>query len=273
MKFKDRLNLYKESIISENNNQIEFKQDVDVLDIFLPNSDVNIIIEDAICNNKNIIVASSIDCDNTICAQYIKMFIKDTDNVELLYDINKDIQFIKANRIIVPDIDILGFVKILEFILYGYKSFIYTIDIKTYENILESIKTLIMLYYKNLTDCAVENLLGLSNSIIVYINKNADGLFYVSNIGTIEYKDKNLSLVCLYPKSVNNNTEEECSNFTEVISDLSNNIKNETLYNDELNDLKEPVEIENKELDNTKEVKINKYKLLKEKLKSKKRSI
>ena len=258
MNFKERLNINNKLI--ENDNKIEFKQEVDISDIFMPDNIVSEVIKKAVSENKNIIVASSIDCDNTICTQYIKTFIKDTDKIEVLYDINSGIQFIKANRIIVPDIDILGFVKILEFILYGYNSFIFTINVKSYENILESIKTLISLYYSNLSESAAENLIGASNSIIVYINKNDDGLFYISNIGLIEYKNNKIKLIELFPMSENFQEEnEEKTVRAKTIAELSD----ET-------DIKQK---SNEKSENIKRVKINKYKLLKEKIKSKRQSI
>ena len=287
MRFKDRLNLFNNSEDKEivSDNKIEFKQDIDISDIFIQNDKVSNIITSVLAENKNIIIASSIDCDNSINTQYIRTFIKNTEKVEVLYDINKDINFINANRIIVPDVNILEFVKILEFILYGYKSFVFTINIKSYDNILENIKTLISLYYKNLSESAIENLLGSSDSIIVYIDKNDDGLFFVSHIGSIEYKNKSLNIIDLY--SISNSSEDiksQCINLkdTKAIAKIdnidyeanenNNYLDKETLTKTELNEfVKNDIELDNEKSDNN-NVKVNKYKLLKEKIKLKKQN-
>lgn len=287
MRFKDRLNLFNNSEDKEivSDNKIEFKQDIDISDIFIQNDKVSNIITSVLAENKNIIIASSIDCDNSINTQYIRTFIKNTEKVEVLYDINKDINFINANRIIVPDVNILEFVKILEFILYGYKSFVFTINIKSYDNILENIKTLISLYYKNLSESAIENLLGSSDSIIVYIDKNDDGLFFVSHIGSIEYKNKSLNIIDLY--SISNSSEDiksQCINLkdTKAIAKIdnidyeanenNNYVDKETLTKTELNEfVKNDIELDNEKSDNN-NVKVNKYKLLKEKIKLKKQN-
>ncbi len=287
MRFKDRLNLFNNSEDKEivSDNKIEFKQDIDISDIFIQNDKVSNIINSVLAENKNIIIASSIDCDNSINTQYIRTFIKNTEKVEVLYDINKDINFINANRIIVPDVNILEFVKILEFILYGYKSFVFTINIKSYDNILENIKTLISLYYKNLSESAIENLLGSSDSIIVYIDKNDDGLFFVSHIGSIEYKNKSLNIIDLY--SISNSSEDiksQCINLkdTKAIAKIdnidyeanenNNYVDKETLTKTELNEfVKNDIELDNEKSDNN-NVKVNKYKLLKEKIKLKKQN-
>ncbi len=287
MRFKDRLNLFNNSEDKEivSDNKIEFKQDIDISDIFIQNDKVSNIINSVLAENKNIIIASSIDCDNSINTQYIRTFIKNTEKVEVLYDINKDINFINANRIIVPDVNILEFVKILEFILYGYKSFVFTINIKSYDNILENIKTLISLYYKNLSESAIENLLGSSDSIIVYIDKNDDGLFFVSHIGSIEYKNKSLNIIDLY--SISNSSEDiksQCINLkdTKAIAKIdnidyeanenNNYVDKETLTETELNEfVKNDIELDNEKSDNN-NVKVNKYKLLKEKIKLKKQN-
>lgn len=296
MNLKDRLSLInseKENIIQteETGNFVEFKNETAISEIFY-NSDKTVeILSDLFSSDRNIIVASSIDCDKTLILQYIKHCIPQNFSVEVMYNINKDIQFISANKIILPEVSINGFVKTLEYILYGYGNFIFELNIKSYENILETLKTLISIYYPNFTESNINNLLGQSSAAVIYIEKNIDGLFYISNIGEIEYLNNQISLKSLFDslnQDENNSSEEESNiiilpeeNNDEDINAKEINTEEYTEQDDviETVETNESSEVdtditENINTDETEEKllpeKTNKYKLLKEKIRKKK---
>lgn len=292
MKFKDRLDLFNNSDDSVNENQdaVMIKDESDVSEIFVKDRTVEQLIKEAVLSMKNIIITSGIDCDNTILTQYVKQFFPKSDSCEIIYDVNKDLKYIKAKRVIIPAPDVKDIVKIFEYILYGYKSFIFSMNIKNYNNIIESLKTLILLYCPNLTDSGINNLIGQSDALIVHFDKNKDGLFMVNNIGQIKFKDNTLLLNTVYEIL----TDDNITNFIEKAILIENKEANteDNPLEDEPSDETENV-VPNKEEDKVEEAvleikedvnsneaedntqneqpkKVNKYKLLKDKIKKKK---
>lgn len=273
MSLKDRFNL-------KDNNFVEIKNEADIFDIFIRKNKSENIITSALNKYQNILVAGSIECDKTIMSQYIKNFIPKIDSVEVIYNVNSEINYINAQRIIVPEANIHDFIKVLEMCLYGFKSFITTLNIKSYNHIIDTLKTLIALNTSNLQEAGINNLLGTAELLIIYIAKNSDGLFYIQNIGTIDYNNSEINLIDLYT-SENNNVEEgqKAPEETEkieyyiqdnVIEPSDIEIKNDSdIIEQSVENIIEVEETKNLTGEN-KPVKVNKYKLLKEKLKNKK---
>ena len=201
-------------------------------------------------------------------------------------------------------------VKILEYIIYGYKSFIFAMDMNSFEDVLEKIKTVIAVNFKNLTEKNIDTLISNSNTIFVYFSKNEDGLFTITNIGEIINENNTVNIVPVYIKEsepeqkldnkistviepkpeeetaayekkdaiitepillpVEETTEELNHNEDEIIKDFMTNEDVQTIIIDS-----NPNKAENnidKPEDTIEPQKINKYKLLKEKVKNRRSS-
>lgn len=308
MNLKDRLDSISsidKVCIKENTNK-----EPDILDIFEDNKNVRKIISLAINNGKNIILLSNTSCDKTLLIKYISSFVPEdrqkseiTSTSEINSKQNCDIFLFEKPSI-------YEFVKILEYIIYGYKSFIFAMDMNSFENVLEKIKTVIAVNFKNLTEKNIDTLISNSNTIFVYFSKNEDGLFTITNIGEIINENNTVNIVPVYIKEsepeqkldnkistviklkleeetaayekkdaiitepillpVEETTEELNHNEDEISIDLMPNEDVQTIIIDS-----NPNKAENnidKPEDTIEPQKINKYKLLKEKVKNRRSS-
>ena len=326
MNFRERFNLNIKNNTTYEHNEIEVKAEAFSFDIFCRNSEVERILRNTFIKDKNVIIASKKDSNKDIIYSYIKKFIGKAQSVEIVENIEDDISFTNASKIIIPEPSIYEIVKILEFILCDYKSFIFSLNIKSYESIIESIKTLILLNFPNLSNQNVQHLIGSTQAIVIYVSIDQKGSYYITNIGEIEYKDGKIFLNNLYDKQKNekalledygdlaeieekeevqnqnvldNQTEED--NTKADLEEQTEEAKEETIENEEqsttkaveeqiIEEEKEEIEeksseettteqqetIENKEKEEAseiievEEVKTNKYKQLREKLRKRK---
>ena len=122
----------------------------------------------------------------------------------------------------------------------------------------------------NITSEGINNLLGLSDSVIIFFDKNTDGLITVNNIGEILYDNSILQLKNLY-NSLNDLFELADETETLENSDNTTDISDENEKQSQKNSLENFFEQNNDTLQSEIKIekKINKYKLLREKLKNK----
>ncbi len=257
-----------------NPNIIELKSESD---IFVKNNEVETIITEAIDGDSNIILACSKEVEKYIACNYVREFIK-KKSVELITNnIEDDIKYSTAQTIIAPEPSISDIVKILKIMVQGYKTFVYAINIKSFVKIFETLKLLIMLECPNLKEKNISHLLGLSSCVVLNVIRNEDGLFEIIDANKLYYEGEEL----IFEQLIKNETKRE----QDVIStDLEEaDIDDELMppengeyievYNilDEEQEHKEDQETQ-ENIDNIEKNKkpVNKYKLLREKIRKKK---
>ena len=225
MKLKDRLN----KLNFNENQQEKITTDIKINDIFDENPLANKVIKDAYASGQNILIASSIKSDKSLINEYISKIIEN-----------------ESKNCVLNTADIHNFVSLIINYISGGDTFIANVNLKSYDDFLEKIKTLILFTYSNANEQSIEVLLGSSCPLVIYIAKNEDGLFYIEYIGKIKYFEKKLILEeiysCLHKEKV------------DLINEDNNNLNSENDISDENN-------VNNK--------KINKYKLLREKVHNK----
>ena len=297
MNFKERIQVINQSKVEEKE-ILDFKESIETLDIFVKNKTVDRILQNAVLKSKNIILFSSLDCDKLIIANYIRNFLPSATNIDVIDNMAVDLPVSKSNVVIVPKPSLDDVVKIFELILCDYKSFVFALNLKTFSNVLESLRTLVSLNKPNLSVNSVEHLIGVSESLLVYISKNEDGLFEVSNIGKILYKNNSMFLDVLYSQANGVDSsfiekdmpdadvieptpveiKQETSNVVENIEVPSSKDNDVIVVEQEIEDavIKEEVESSAMQEPPAEEEpikKVNKYKALKEKIKAKKQSL
>ena len=186
----------------------------------------------------------------------------------------------KINLINITDINEL--VKVFQSIIMGVKPYILNLKINSDENIIEKLQTLIAINYQNLTEKHIETLIGESDSVFVSVNTENNAISSIKEL----YFDKELYLeeVYSYSRQKNRNTKKQENAAVSIENKNPSKIKN-ILIDDELMSYKPEEHVNNveKEEDNSVEIeetasaentisssKINKYKLLKEKVKARK---
>ncbi len=281
MNLKERIEIINQLKSTGSSKNIEIKREVDAVDIFVKNNAVRQLIMNSISRDKNIILLCPSYCDKTILANYIRSYIDSSVPVDIIGNISENIAFVNAQKVIVPEPSLSEVLKIFELILCDYRTFIFCLNIKTFDNILESFRTLLALSNPNLSANNIEHMLGVSASVLVYVDRNEDGLYEVTNVGKIVYKNNKAFLDVLYSQ-VTDSEQEETPVYVEPMrqietEDVSISLEDEknekvievlpeqNIENDKVEDI-EPVQEEI----SVEQPKINKYKLLKEKFKNKK---
>jgi len=212
MNLKDRLEYIKQTntiSIKDNDSQGSYPG---ITDVFADSVDVRNLILNLIHENKNIIFAGDKSIDKLMAAVYFQSLIGE-NNSEIINSIDENISNRNFQKNIVPNPDIYNIVRIFEYIIYGYKSFIFGLDLNNSDNFLDKLKTLIALNFKNLTDSNINTLIGSSDSVFVFISKNDDGLYFISEINKINYLQGELSFENIFSYILNNNAEDvTCDN-------------------------------------------------------------
>ena len=183
MNLKDRLeNIRKTNVISiKEDNEKDFLFDIE--DVFADSKELRTIITETIASGKNILFVSEPSIDKSLVSKYFSyLLLNRLEDVIVSENLTDEILFSDSRINILPKPSIKEIVKILEYIMYGYKSFVFGMNFATLDNILNKIKTSISINCKGISSEAIETLLSSSNIVIVYLNKNIDGLFYVSKI-------------------------------------------------------------------------------------------
>ena len=299
MNLKDRLDIIK------NTNNLSIKQDInidtclDVKNFFENSSIVREIINSFISNGKNILFICDKSIDKDILSYSIKSLLE-SQNIELYNSVSKNVDSLHSGIKVIPSKSICDVVKILEYIMYGYNSFIFSLDILFDDNFLEKLKTIIALNYRNFMEENIKTLLGYSNLIVIPLYRNDDGLFVISEIREISYIDDKLALtvyenfnlknVDIISENIDLNEENlgvGAQNVTnEIIEANQTSVENVDIIPEKMKYVEDlsasPIDSLNESDESTVEIegfsssnddksikKINKYKLLREKIKSK----
>lgn len=253
------------------------------------------ILHNYVKENKNIFLICSSNCDKTISCRYLYNFYKDKSLVEETDIFKESLKYSNSQTVIITNPDGKDFIKALEYMLFGQKSFVLAFNFKTYEDILESLIVWIAINGKNLTNVNIVHLLKKSEAVLVYIDRNEDGLFSITDISEIICDDNGLNLKQRYNSRIskigddNLNSEREKThevvfeeNFArqekqEVVLQTTQNIPQtetqiketlpvrEELFGEIIKESGEIAVCQEKNL----MPKINKYKLLKEKIHNK----
>lgn len=248
MNIKERLHTLKE----KSGGSIKLKNDNFVNEIFSFDEMSDNVISETVNSHENIFFISSIDCDNSIIAAFLKNHINVQSSVCVVYSIYQKTDLSKYSNIIIQESDIKGLVKVLELILSGCGGFITGINIKSYDNVLEDIQTLISINYPNLSLKQIKSLLGYACPVLIYFDKDEDGLFFVKSIDKVISSANELTLENkFFLKPAGKLSEDKDKTDFVKISDDNISIDAENFE-------------QSKSLKKT-----NKYKLLKEKVKNK----
>ncbi len=273
MNLKERIEIINQLKQSSSAQTVEIKKDVDVADIFVKNVAVNQLIKNSVKRDKNIILLSPSECDKTIIANYIRAFIDENVSVDVLSTVSDNLPFSTANKLIVPEPTMKEITKIFELILCDYKTFIFCMNLKTFDNVLESFRALLSLNSPNLNPNSIEHLIGVSSAVLVYVDRNEDGLYEITDIGKIVYKNNIAFLDLLYSCTDVEKEEVVVSEPVVEAVEISAPVE-EVETSSEVENIPQQEEIvemkPQEDLPADVSPKANKYKLLKEKVRSKK---
>lgn len=271
MNIKERLLSLKER------STISIKEDYSVSQFFQKNEEFENLFVKAFNNNKNFILLCDKDCDKELICNYFKKFVNNRESIEVIQNSTDDLQFSLATKIIAIEPKIKDIINLLKLTINDFKTFIFAMNLKKYETVINSLSTLIAIELPNLKDENINHLIGSSEAIVVYISMNEDGFYYIKNIGEIHYSNNYVSLDNIY--SINIETKKEIT----IEQQEEETIKiEEVQVQEEIQAIEEPEEKEINPLDENIEngkLKIeldfsqnkkNKYKLLKEKVKKNK---
>mgnify|MGYP006916311160 CR=1 FL=1 len=138
MRLKDRLKkdtTTETSSIKKQKSTGEFS----ISDIFADSKEVRKYILELAQTKRNMILISNKSFDKIVIADYFKSQLRKT-NARMLGDINGNSDDLNGRINIFPNPDIHNIVKIMEQILYGCQSFIFGVNLGTYDNVINKLK-------------------------------------------------------------------------------------------------------------------------------------
>ncbi len=280
MNLKDRLeNIKTTNIVTIKDDY--FTDDLFNLDeIFADSKEFRQIIIETINAGKNIVFVSQPSIDNYLIAKYFKFLMAyKQEDVYLSNNVTDEFLLSDSKVNIIASPSIKDVVRILEYIMYGYKSFVFGMNFVGSDNIINKLKTSILINNPNITENSVETLLCSSNLVVVYFDKNSDGLFYISKIDKIvsdSFISDVITILDLHVEKAQPKKKKTSKKVAEnktikveeaPVVELPENNMNEDVVSENI-ESKKIEDNENSLDDRTK--KINKYKKLKEKFKNKK---
>lgn len=280
MNLKDRLeNIKTTNIVTIKDDY--FTDDLFNLDeIFADSKEFRQIIIETINAGKNIVFVSQPSIDNSLIAKYFKFLMAyKQEDVYLSNNVTDEFLLSDSKVNIIASPSIKDVVRILEYIMYGYKSFVFGMNFVGSDNIINKLKTSILINNPNITENSVETLLCSSNLVVVYFDKNSDGLFYISKIDKIvsdSFVSDVITILDLHVEKAQPKKKKTSKKVAEnktikveeaPVVELPENNMNEDVVSENI-ESKKIEDNENSLDDRTK--KINKYKKLKEKFKNKK---
>lgn len=201
MKIRERLQNNKTKIQTTDAETPKKQETTEFLisDIFVNSEDITDNIIELAKNKRNMILICNKSFDKMIIADYIKSKLKNT-NAEIIDTSDINTEDINGAINIVPNPSIQTVMKIFEQMVYGVSSFIFCLNFGSYDNILNKLKAVIALNYKNLSTDNINALIGASNAVLVYVSKNENGMFYISKAEEIKTFDDNIETETIYIK-------------------------------------------------------------------------
>lgn len=191
MNLKDRLESIKKTNIISIKEEDEKKDFLFGLsDIFADSKELRTIITETIASGKNIVFVSEPSIDKYLVSKYFScLLFNRPEEVVVSETLTDEVLYSNSRINIIPKPTIQEIVKILEYIMYGYKSFVFGMNFASLDNILNKIKAAISLNVSGLSIETINTILVSSNLVVVYLNKNVDGLFYISKIDKVVCED------------------------------------------------------------------------------------
>jgi hypothetical protein len=238
MNFRERIGNTDSFKITDNGINYNSNEDIMVMSFFQRDEEAEKILRRILIGNKNVILLSRKDVDNNLLCFYVRKFISKNESVEILQNVKDDVEFVSASKVIIPNPSIQDVIKLFELILCDYKTFIWTMNVKSFGKIIETLETLILLNTNNLTQQNARHLIGSSDSCLVYFDTDETGIYYISDIATIEY-DEDVKLKTLFSKyeEIDDDIEEENKTVSEDIVTV-NNSADSVLYDSQNKDVK-----------------------------------
>ena len=192
MNLKDRLESIKNANIISIKKNID-EQDIDIKNFFVNFNEVSDILKSIIEEKRNVVFVSDNSIDKSIVVSGVKSIFSDFD-IEIFNSIDDNIVDSFSKIKLFPNPLINDVVKIFEYIIYGYNSFIFSLEMTYDENFIDKLKAVIAVNFKNLTEENINTLIGCSDLYILPINRNEDGLFIVSEVIKLNYSHKKIYL-------------------------------------------------------------------------------
>ncbi len=238
MNLKERLGVEQERRLENKNVQIGLGSESDV---FIADKTAENIIKKIVNDGKNIILQCAGSAEREITCNYLRKYMT-YEKADIFRELSEDINYSKADRIIITEPKDKDIAVLFERMMTDYKSYVFPVNLRSYVNITESLKALIMMNKSNITERVAAHIVGVSDLAVIEITRNEDGLFEISKIEETQYDGNKLSAKVLYEKY------EEIAQQTEQTDEIK---YEKTLQKDEdcakLNDIKEePVKSINK---------------------------
>lgn len=280
MNLKDRLENIKTTNIVTIKDDYFTEDFFNVEEIFADSKEFRQIIIETINAGKNIVFVSQPSIDNSLIAKYFKFLMAyKQEDVYLSNNVTEEFLLSDSKVNIIASPSAKDVVKILEYIMYGYKSFVFGMNFVGADNIINKLKTSILINNPNITENSIETLLCSSNLVVVYFDKNSDGLFYISKIDKIVSDSYVSDVITILDLHVEKAQQKKKKTSKKTIGNKPIKVEEIPVVEFSENEINQDVLSENVEPkkieDNEKSLddrikKINKYKKLKEKFKSKK---
>ena len=156
--------------------------------IFDDAADTALLLEQLAKERRNIIFVCQKSFEKIITADKIKAGLKN-ENACIITGADYNLENLNGRINILPNPDIHTIVKAFEQIIYGCGSFILGLNLGSFDNIINKLKVLISLNYKNLSSEDIITLIGAANPVIAYISKSEKGLLYISEISEIKLNE------------------------------------------------------------------------------------
>ncbi len=237
MNFRERIGNTDSFKITDNGINYNSNEDIMVMSSFQRDEESEKILRRILIGNKNVILLSRKDVDNNLLCFYVRKFISKNESVEILQNVKDDVEFVSASKVIIPKPSIQDVIKLFELILCDYKTFIWTMNVKSFAKITETLETLILLNTNNLTQQNARHLIGSSDSCLVYFDTDKTGIYYISEIATIEY-DESVKLKTLFSKYDEIEDDIEEKNKTDGEDIVTVNTVGSVLYDSQNKDVK-----------------------------------
>ncbi|MBQ3642666.1 hypothetical protein II906_12195 [bacterium] len=249
--------------MTEQDNDIQIIKNSELQNLFEADDFVKSKLCAILNSNKNTIVVTHSNNNRNEIINCLRELISSDIKSDILHN-PAEIAFSHATKIIIPAPLNTDIAKIFEQILTDTRSYIFSLPVRTFDNLLESIKILISVHYTNLSPSSVEHMIGVCEPILIFINKNSNNKYQIENIVKTEYIAGKLNLKNIMDKTSSQIPEEVEPVVEQEIKELEVQAAEE-LYKEEA---KEVLAENIQKPEVTK--KVNKYKLLKEKFQKKK---
>lgn len=259
MRIKDRLKNKEEyDVLLKNEDVLVSSCDINLSSVFADSLEVRNILVEAINSSKNIFYLVKPLVDKNIIASYFESLLVQKD-YKVVIKRTESVSFDDSGVNIVPNSRIEDIPSFLQRSILGLKSGVYGFTLCDFSEVLKKIKLLISLNHKNLQKEDVDFLFESTNSMFVYFDKNSDGLLYVSKIE--EISKTSFESVSVFDLNIDESTLSDSKEFLFEKSKKEFELKQE----EKVSNVDVTIDVEHK--------KINKYKLLKEKLKNKRSQV